>query len=146
MARTPDNDEDIVDSDDEDTIFFEVSKSNSSQRQVDIKEHNKTVRKVFKLSTISIEECKNGASVYEIKVKDKLELKNVQDGANAPKLTGSHLNDSLKSKGKDLNSPATSCVVSLGLGLLHPHLKKYRSSCDERMIDPFVRFLSQCVK
>jgi U3 small nucleolar RNA-associated protein 20 len=145
-AKTPDNDEDIDDSDDEDMKNLEVSKSNSSQRKVGIKEHSKAVRKVFNWAPSQLKNAKDGASAYEIKIKDKLELRKVQDGANAPKLTGSHRYDSLKSKGKDLNSPATSCAVSLGLGLLHSHLKKYRSSCDERMSDPFVRILFQCVK
>lgn len=145
-AEDPGDDEDLDDSDDEDLKDLEVSKTQSSQRKNNSKEHNKTVRKVFDWAPSQLKNAKDSASAYEMKIKNKLELRQVQDGANAPKLTGSRRYDSLKSKGKDLNSPATSCAVSLGLGLLHSHLKKYRSSCNERMSDPFVRILFQCVK
>jgi len=65
---------------------------------------------------------------------------------NAPKLTGSARYASLKSKGRDFNSPATSCAVSFGLGLLHAHLKKNKANGNEMMSDPFVKILTQCVK
>jgi len=146
-AEESDDEIDIYDSDEEELKGLEVSKTNLSQKKDKKKENsNKTVRRVFNWAPSQLKDAKDSASAYEMKIMNKLELRKVLDGKSAPKLTGSFRYDSLKSKGKDLNSPATSCAVSLGLGLLHSHLKKYRSSCNEGMSDPFVRILSQCVK
>lgn len=146
-AEESDDDKDVYDSDEEELKDLEVSKTKLSQKKDNKKEHsNKIVRRVFNWAPSQLKDAKDSASAYEMKIMNKLELRKVLDGKSAPKLTGSSRYDSLKSKGKDLNSPATSCAVSFGLGLLHSHLKKYRSSCNEEMSDPFVRILSQCVK
>ena len=104
------------------------------------------MRKVFNWTPSQLKSAKDSSDAYEMKVNAQKEMRKVLDGESAPKLTGVSRYDSLKSKTKDLNSPATACALSFGLGLLHSHLKKNKSNINVAMSDPFVRILFQCVK
>jgi len=146
-GEVPDNDDDMYDSDEERVKGLEVSKTKRSTKKEDNQDaNNAAVRKVFNWAPSGLKDAKDSKSAYEMKIQQKLDLRMVQDGANAPKLTGSSRYDSLKSKGTDLNSPATSCAVSFGLSLLHAHLKMNKSNGIEMMCDPFVKILTRCVK
>lgn len=139
------DDEDIDDSDEEEEKKLEVSKSGRSKRKNE-DDKKKAVRKVFNWTPSQLKSAKDSSDAYEMKVNAQKEMRKVLDGESAPKLTGVSRYESLKSKTKDLNSPATACALSFGLGLLHSHLKKNKSNINVAMSDPFVRILFQCVK
>jgi U3 small nucleolar RNA-associated protein 20 len=134
-------------SDNEDTKDLEVSRTNSLSKKITSRKENKSsVLKVFNWAPSQLKIAKDNQDAYQKKLKEKLEQRKVQDGANAPKLTGSSRYDILRSKGKDLNSPAISCAISFGLGLLHSHLKKKISECSVSITDPLVKILYTFVK
>ena len=142
----PDSDDDLYDSDDDVVKRLEVSKSRKKRKEGTENTKKSAIRKVVNWAPSRLKDAKDSKSAYEMKLQQKLELRKVIDGASAPKLTGSSRYDSLKSKGNDLNSPATSCAVTFGLSLLHAHLKKNRGNNIEMMSDPFVAILTRSVK
>lgn len=82
------------------------------------------------------------------KVKAERETKIAQDGASAPKLTGSSRYTSPKVSAKvGVNDPANISAVVFGLQLLQSSLKKLGHGDDEKMVamlDPFVPLLTTC--
>lgn len=143
----PEASEDFEESDDEHIKDLEVSRTNSLPKNTkSSNESKRSIVKVFNWAPSQLKIAKDNQDAYQIKMKEKLEQRKVHDGANAPKLTGSSRYDSLRSKRKDLNSPAISCAVAFGLGLLHSHLKKKHSECSISMTDPFVKILYTFVK
>lgn len=139
---------DVTDeSEEEDAKDLEVSRTNSSQKSIKSgKEDKKSAVKVFNWAPSQLKIAKDNKDAYHTKMREKLDQRKVQDGANAPKLTGSSRYGSLKSRRNDLNSPATSCAISFGLGLLHSYLKKKNSECSVSMTDPLVKVLYIFVK
>ncbi len=140
------DDDEMYDSDEERIESLQVSRTKKFNKKEEHKETNSEVQKVFNWTPSRLKDAKDSKSAYEMKMKRKLELRKVQDGENAPKLTGSSRYNSLKSKGTDFNSPASSCAVSFGLNLLHSHLKSNKANGMEMMCDPFVEILTKCVK
>jgi len=137
--------DDMSGSDDEEMKGLEVSRSKPRKKVDKEGASKKNTRKAIVWAPSQLNSANDSKRAHEIKMKDKYELRRVQDGANAPKLTGSSRNESLKSKA-DLNSPAISCGVAFGLSLLYAHLKRNRSSVNEMMGDPFVKILAICVR
>ena len=82
------------------------------------------------------------------KQNDTLRLRTVQDGASAPKLTGTSRHNMLETIDiKAINEPATITAIVFGLNLMNACLKKLDIRNDEslRMMDPFVPMLTACV-
>ena len=87
-------------------------------------------------------------SAVSMKKKQSHELKKVQDGASAPKLTGSSRHSLLETFDiRTINEPATITAIIFGLNLLNASLKKIGIRDDESliMLDPFVPMLTACV-
>ncbi len=75
-------------------------------------------------------------------------LKKVQDGASAPKLTGSSRHNLLETFDiRTINEPATITAIIFGLNLMNASLKKIdiRDEKSLIMLDPFVPMLTACV-
>jgi U3 small nucleolar RNA-associated protein 20 len=83
------------------------------------------------------------------KKKAARDLRLVQDGANAPKLTGSarHGNRNGSYQVQTLNLPANIQAVLFGLNLLQSALKRFKRFDDDQgvnILDPFVHLLTTC--
>ena len=145
-VKESDTETDFYDSDDDEARKLEVSKSRRAIKKENEGARKTGMRKVFNWAPSQLKDAKDSKSAHEMKLLQKQELRKVEDGVNAPKLTGSMRCNSLKSEGSDLNSPATSTALSFGLSLLHSHLKRKGANCNEAMSDPFVKILAECVE
>lgn len=84
-------------------------------------------------------------AAHEAKSADERAIAVVQDGANAPKLTGSR-RKLLSETATAINDMSTISAVVFGLQLLSPTLKtKTESLSNKAMVDPFVPLLTTCV-
>lgn len=139
---------DSDDEDDEDMHGLEISRTvqKKSTRLAPSQASEKRSNKVFEWTPSQLQRPKSKKSAFEMKMKNKSELRKVCDGFNAPKLTGSSRNEALKSHARDFNDPATSSAVAFALILLHSHLKKAKLVGKEAMVDPFVKILTHCVR
>ena len=100
-------------------------------------------------SSLNTASDKKSAQFY--KKKQKQELHRVQDGANAPKLTGKgRYGPTTSVSSRSFTDPAKSSGVIFGLSLLNSCLKrmKFNSKSNEilSMADPFIWILTECVK
>lgn len=86
-------------------------------------------------------------SARNAKSKDEMETVRVQDGASAPKLTGSRRNASSYTHVRTtVNDPAAISAVVFGLQLLCPMLKNEAGHINaDAILDPFVPLLTTCV-
>ena len=87
----------------------------------------------------------------DLKKKQTQELRQVRDGASAPKLTGnSRHGPAATSAKKNFNDPSQLSIVVFVLSLFHSSLKRskldWNDSDVKSMADPFVPFLTKCVK
>lgn len=87
-------------------------------------------------------------SAVTMKRNESNKLRKVQDGANAPKLTGSSRHNLRETFDiGTINEPATITAIVFGLNLMNACLKKIDIRDDESlvMLDPFVPMLTACV-
>jgi len=134
-------------SDEEEMRCLEVSRTLPKRSTQKVSKEDCTgVKKVFEWTPSQLKTATDNKMAYEIKMKEKREMRKVLDGVNAPKLTGSTRYDILRSKGGDINDPSISCAVSFALTLLHSYLRKAKADIGISMADPFIEILSQCVK
>jgi len=115
-----------------------LNKSNSTQGVASVAE--------WRPSTIKSSGSAKTAS--SVKKNDSHGLRKVQDGASAPKLTGSSRHNMLKTLDiKAINEPATITAIVFGLNLMNACLKKLEIRNDQSlcMMDPFVPMLTACV-
>ena len=82
------------------------------------------MKNIFEWAPSQLKGAKSSKSAYAMKMEQKAELRKVQDGVNAPKLTCTSRYEALKSNTRDFNDPATSSAISFALSLLHTNLKK----------------------
>ncbi len=144
-TKSDEDDSDI--SDDEAGHGLEISKTKkSSEKWNESKSQKQKAKHVFEWAPSMLNKPKSSKSAYDMKVEQKADLKRVQDGVNAPKLTGSSRNEALKSNASGFNDPATSSAVSFTLTLLNSHLKKAKLGGKEMMVDPFVKILTHCIR
>lgn len=149
ISNGTENDGDSTDiSDDEDMHGLEISKTsaNSQRRKETTNAKSQTAKSVFEWAPSQSKGAKSSKCAYDMKMEQKAELRKVQDGVNAPKLTGTSRYEALKSSTRDFNDPATSSAVSFALSLLHTHLKKAKLGGKEMLADPFVKILTHCVR
>lgn len=98
----------------------------------------------------TLKSVKTSKDALEARTKDQQDLRRVQDGAAAPKLTGSSRysfsNTAFTSR---MNDPSAISAVSFCLRLLYSTLKKNKKLSQEEnfsaLIDPFVPLLTSCV-
>lgn len=133
-------------SDEEEIRGLEVSRTLPRRLKQKLTEDTTEVKKVFEWTPSTLKTAVDNKTAYDMKLKEKREMRKVLDGVNAPKLTGSSRYDNLRSKGGDINDPSVSCAVSFALTLLHSHLRKTKGNINISMADPFIEILSQCVK
>jgi U3 small nucleolar RNA-associated protein 20 len=98
----------------------------------------------------SIKEADNAIDARGIKAQERRDLRLVQDGASAPKLTGSRRHaPNQQPSAQGLNGPASLSGVTFGLSLLYSSLKKGNFNASEEicrsMLDPFIPLLTICV-
>ena len=149
IVNTSENSRDDSDVSDDDTghgLEITRTKGKSDKNSNDVLSQKKQAKSVFEWAPSQLKGAKSSKSAYEMKLEQKSELKKVQDGVNAPKLTGTSRNEALKSNLRDFNDPATSSAVSFALTLLHSHFKKAKLHGNEMMVNPFVKILTQCIR
>ena len=97
----------------------------------------------------TLKSAKSTRAARYAKSKEEAELARCNDGASAPKLTGSRRNLSSGSQNAtrpSVNDPATISAVIFGLQLLNPTLKKSSSLvASDGLVDAFVPLLTTCV-
>lgn len=106
-------------------------------------------RRVVEWRPSALQSSKDSADALQRKKKEAKDLRLVQDGANAPKLTGSsrHRNRGGAHQVQTLNLPANIQAVLFGLNLLQAGLKRFKRIEDSNavgMLDPFVSLLTTC--
>uniref|UniRef100_A0A7S4ACT1 Uncharacterized protein n=1 Tax=Pseudo-nitzschia australis TaxID=44445 RepID=A0A7S4ACT1_9STRA len=141
------DDEDESDYDDDDGVEIKISgreKTNSSSNR----ESTLTKATVVEWRPSTLNAAQSGKSAFTMKKSESHELRKVQDGASAPKLTGSSRHSSLGTFDiRTINEPATITAIVFGLNLMNACLKKLDIRDDQSlaMIDPFVPMLTACV-
>ena len=133
-SSTTESDDEVY-SEEEDGV--EISKVTST---------TKKATSVFVWTPSKLKGANDGKAAHEQKLKDKVELRKVKDGVNAPKLTGKARVRVLKSSTNGLTDPVMSSAIIFGLSLLHSCSKKSKLDGKEGMADPFVRILTHCVR
>jgi len=109
-----------------------------------------TNAKVVEWRPSTLNAASNVVDARDSKAQERRELRRVQDGASAPKLTGSGRHtSSYQPSAQGLNDPASISGVTFGLGLLYSSLKKGNFNADDdigrSMLDPFIPMLTTCV-
>jgi U3 small nucleolar RNA-associated protein 20 len=94
----------------------------------------------------------NAVDARNRKTQERCDLRRVQDGASAPKLTGSGrfgTNNQPLPSAQGLSDPASISGVTFGLSLLYSSLKKGNFDVEDgvcrSMLDPFIPMLTTCV-
>ena len=147
----------LDDSDGEEEAPIQVSKTDrkdvsKSKRKVDKKTGTDSVSvPVATWNPSSIGSAESQRSALKAKKKQKRDLHKVNDGASAPKFTGSSRHSPLKSlASKTLNLPANACAVNFGLALLNSCLKRSKIDVTNEahcsMADPFLPLLAHCMR
>ena len=140
------NNESSDGSDDEDMHGLEISTTGRKKKKEEsVSKQQKSLKKVYEWAPSQLKVAKNTKSAFDMKMKQKKELRKVLDGVSAPKLTGSSRNQALRSSSRDFNDPAISSAVSFALSLLYTHMKKTKLDGKETMADPFVKVLTHCI-
>ncbi len=96
----------------------------------------------------TMDSSRSRKSAVSMKKDQSYELKKVQDGASAPKLTGSSRHSLLETFDiRTINEPATITAIVFGLNLMNASLKKIDIRGEESltMLDPFIPMLTACV-
>ena len=96
----------------------------------------------------TMDSSRSRKSAVSMKKNQSYELKKVQDGASAPKLTGSSRHSLLETFDiRTINEPATITAIIFGLNLMNSSSKKIdiRDEKSLTMLDPFVPMLTACV-
>lgn len=89
---------------------------------------------------------KSARDAHQARLRDASKLRQVKDGASAPKLTGSGRNASSIPGSLEVNDPASISAVSFCLQLLGSSFKKVATAPrDPVVLDPFVPLLTACV-
>jgi U3 small nucleolar RNA-associated protein 20 len=137
-----DNDDDA---EDEEKALY-ISGSNNAAKKS--QEKKNAQGKVIEWRPSTLKASQNMKDARLEKAKDKKVRRTVQDGANAPKLTGSSRHTTISaSTSKSLNDPSTISAVIFGLNLLNACLKKIPlSKLDDfqSRMDPFLPLLTAC--
>ena len=140
--------DDEDDSENEEENFIKVSGKDHNLEQGKPKQKSTAVVNWVPSSLQSAPDKKTAQSMKKLEKKD---LHRVQDGANAPKLTGKSRYGATKAvASKSLNDPAKASGVIFGLSLLHSCMK--RTKLDNKsdgilaMADPFIWILTRCIR
>ena len=136
-------------SDDDDAIkAIKISGSKAKHLKATSKKQSNS-GKVVEWRPSTLRTSKTSKDALEEKSKDHRALLKVQDGASAPKLTGSSRHAPMKvSSTQGLNDPASVSAVVFGLNLLSACLKKMKLNETpdfESRLDPFLPLLTACV-
>jgi len=141
------NDEDDSDDEDGNGVGIKISGRNRTERPSKTKQiKNKTSVVEWRPSTMDA--AVSGKSAVNMKRSESHKLRKVQDGASAPKLTGSSRHNLLDTLDiRTINEPATITAIVFGLNLMNASLKKLDIRDDQSlaMMDPFVPLLTACV-
>ncbi|CAB9504964.1 processome component 20 homolog [Seminavis robusta] len=96
----------------------------------------------------TLKSSKTSKDASKVRLKESQDLRRVQDGVSAPKLTGSARYAAAVGKSR-INDPANISAVVFSLRLLYSTLKKHRVAASEEgliaLVDPFVPLLTACV-
>jgi hypothetical protein len=134
------------DASDDDEGMRPIKISGSKTKQL---EATSTSGKVVEWRPSTLKTSKTSKDALDGKSKAHHELLKVQDGASAPKLTGSSRHAPMKvSSTPGLNDPASVSAVVFGLNLLSACLKKMKLNETpdfESRMDPFLPLLTACV-
>jgi len=144
---TVEHDEDEDDYNDGDGIGIKISGQKKAEISSNLKP-TRTVASVVEWRPSTMKSAGSGKSAVSMKKNDSHELRKVQDGASAPKLTGTSrysLRETFDIKA--INEPATVTAIVFGLTLMNACLKKLEIRDDQSlvMMNPFVPMLTACV-
>lgn len=133
--------------DDGDDIKIKISGAKNSQN---LKKSTPTqaAASVVEWRPSTMDSSGSRKSAMIMKKNESRALKKVQDGASAPKLTGSSRHNLLETFDiRTINEPATITAIIFGLNLMNASLKKIdiRDEKSLTMLDPFVPMLTACV-
>ena len=144
-----DHESDSDETDDEDDKLSKITVTTSKAKQARKGKQEKQghVRKVAEWKVSQLNNPRDEKEARQMKMKQKLELRKVIDGVNAPKMTGSSRVKILKASDRDLNDPASTTAIQFGLSLLHSFLKRCKvGESSNTIADPFVEILTNCIK
>lgn len=138
-------------SDDEDAFDLKpivVTGSKLSTGNVPTKKHSRAV--VAQWSPSTLDTFANSSLARKAKFRTERERALVQDGALAPKLTGSNRNvsDVKNTQEVSINDAASIAAIIFGLKLMHASLKKSPNDLSDEiksMLDPFIPQLATCL-
>ncbi len=145
--------EDDSDNDDE-VAAIQISRTDAAGNKISFSTKRQCSKKaigtkvvVWRPSTVNT--ASSAIDARQMKYHERRDLRLVQDGASAPKLTGSgRLSSMEKPATQGLNDPASISGVTFGLSLLYASLKKGSFDIsDEKcrsMLDPFIPVLTTC--
>ncbi|KAG7361182.1 DRIM down-regulated in metastasis family protein [Nitzschia inconspicua] len=136
-----------IEEDDENAVNISISGSRTSLRRTKVAAENKSGSVVeWRPSTLKTSESEKSAK--GIKKHAQQNLRSVQDGYNAPKLTGSSRHGPVQLFGSEaVNEPAATSAVIFGLNLLSASQKKNGIFGRDllHMLDPFIPILTALV-
>eukprot|EP00536_Pseudo-nitzschia_multiseries_P000508 jgi/Psemu1/321642/estExt_fgenesh1_pg.C_60057 len=141
------NDEDDSDDEDGNGVGIKISGRKKTER-ADKTKPNTSKASVVEWRPSTLDAAESGKSAVNKKKSDSHKLRKVQDGASAPKLTGSSRHNLLDTLDiRTINEPATITAIVFGLNLMNASLKKLDVRDDKSlaMMDPFVPMLTACV-
>jgi len=153
--KTVVDDDSLGDSDaEEDTAPLLISSTDKGRQRntrASKEDSEKSATEVVKWHPSATNAPTDEKMALEEKTREKINLRKVLDGANAPKMTGSNRYDAVVSASHSgMNDHAGASAVHFGLGLLHSYMKKSKLNVRDEttlmMADPYVPMLTRCVR
>jgi hypothetical protein len=139
------NDTDLDDVDDDEDLSIKVSGSTISKGKTEPTRRTPGTVVTWRPSTLM--SSLSGKTAMGMKNNAQQQLRTVQDGFNAPKLTGNSRHSLMPFDGNAVNEPAAVSAITFGLKLLSACQKKkgILDSNHRPMLDPFIPMLTALI-